>query len=210
MATYKVLQDIEAEDKLVGPLSLRQFIYAGISVISLFIAFKLAFVSIFLVAPFLPIIILFAVLALPFGHDQPSEVWLLAKIKFYVKPHKRIWNKDGNNDLVTITVPKTVKKQLTKNFTQGEAQSRLQALANTIDSRGWAIKNINQNLNLDTGQIVVPNLTDRLVDIASLPQPVQQADVSASDDIMDVNNNTVAQHLNQMVKEFERSGSQRL
>ena len=29
MATYKVIQDIEAEDKLIGPLTLRQFIYAG-------------------------------------------------------------------------------------------------------------------------------------------------------------------------------------
>ena len=33
MATYKVIQDIEAEDKLVGPFSLRQFIYACIAVL---------------------------------------------------------------------------------------------------------------------------------------------------------------------------------
>ena len=28
MATYKVLQDIEAEDKLIGPLTLKQFVFA--------------------------------------------------------------------------------------------------------------------------------------------------------------------------------------
>src|ERR1700677_3298864 len=117
MATYKVLQDIEAEDKLVGPLSLRQFIYAAIAVVSLFIAFKLAFVSIFLIAPFLPVIILFGVLAVPFGHEQPSEVWLLARIRFFVKPHLRIWNKDGNIDLVTITAPKATQGPVLKNFT---------------------------------------------------------------------------------------------
>jgi hypothetical protein len=32
MATYKVIQDIEAEDKLVGPLSLKQFIFALIAI----------------------------------------------------------------------------------------------------------------------------------------------------------------------------------
>ena len=39
MATYKVIQDIEAEDKLVGPLTLKQFIYAGISALCLYICF---------------------------------------------------------------------------------------------------------------------------------------------------------------------------
>ena len=39
MATYKVIQDIEAEDKLVGPLTLRQFIYAGIAAINLYLGF---------------------------------------------------------------------------------------------------------------------------------------------------------------------------
>lgn len=39
MATYKVIQDIEAEDKLVGPLTLRQFIYAAIAAVCAYISF---------------------------------------------------------------------------------------------------------------------------------------------------------------------------
>jgi len=39
MATYKVIQDIEAEDKLVGPLTLRQFIYAAIAAICGYLSF---------------------------------------------------------------------------------------------------------------------------------------------------------------------------
>ena len=56
MATYKVIQDIEAEDKLVGPLTLRQFIYAGVSAVALYICF-LAYTghATFLLAVFLPI-----------------------------------------------------------------------------------------------------------------------------------------------------------
>ena len=31
MAAYRVLQDIEAEDKLVGPMTARQLLYAGVA-----------------------------------------------------------------------------------------------------------------------------------------------------------------------------------
>ena len=41
MATYKVLQDIEAEDKLLGPLTLRQFVYGAIAVICLYLSYFL-------------------------------------------------------------------------------------------------------------------------------------------------------------------------
>jgi hypothetical protein len=211
MATYKVIQDIEAEDKLVGPLSLRQFIYAGIAVVNIFIAFKLAFVSIFLIAPFLPIIILFGLLAVPFGHDQPSEVWLLAKFKFYIKSHKRTWSKEGGNKLVTITVPKVTQVQLTKNFSGIEAQSRLQALANTIDSRGWAIKNVNVNLsNQAPQQTTIDTQTDRLVEASSLPQDVPPIDITAADDIMDASNNPTAQQLDKMMVDSAEKNKQKV
>ena len=38
MATYKVIQDIEAEDKLLGPLTLRQFIYAAVAGVSIWLS----------------------------------------------------------------------------------------------------------------------------------------------------------------------------
>src|ERR1035438_1720650 len=147
MAIYKVLQDIEAEDKLVGPFSLRQFIYAAIAVVCGFLAFKLVTVNLFLITPFVPVVVFFVVLAAPFGHDQPSEVWLLARVRFFLKPHKRIWDQTGAISLVTITVPKVIVRNLTNGLSQTEVSSRLHALANTIDSRGWAIKNVNVNLS---------------------------------------------------------------
>lgn len=196
MASYKVLQDIEAEDKLIGPLSLRQFIYAGIAVIAGFIAFKLAFVNLFLVIPFLPVMIFFGVLAVPFGHDQPSEVWLLAKVKFFIKPHVRLWNKDGAINLVTITAPKAINTHLTKDFSRVEAKSRLKALANTIDSRGWAIKDVNVNLNDQAPHNLTSDTTNRLIDPNALPQSVPQDDITAADDIMDP---VSTQQLDQMI-----------
>ena len=146
MATYKVIQDIEAEDKLVGPFTLRQFIYVGIVIVLGFIAFQLSKASPILVAPFLLPILFFAALAAPLGQDQPSEVWLLAKVRFFLKPRRRIWNQDGISELVTVTAPKKIEHTYTDGLSQVEVKSRLSALANTLDSRGWAIKNVNINL----------------------------------------------------------------
>ena len=42
MATYKVPQDVEADDKLLGPFSFRQFVYLIIVAASIGIAWILA------------------------------------------------------------------------------------------------------------------------------------------------------------------------
>jgi hypothetical protein len=143
------------------------------------------------------------VLAAPLSHDQPSEVWLLARVRFFLKPHKRIWNQTGMINLVTITAPKTIQRNLTKNLTQNEVSSRLRALANTIDSRGWAIKNINVNLS-GSNNIQLTSVSDRLVDPATLPQDVPSYDITAADDMLDAKSNPTAQHLEQMIVESNK------
>jgi hypothetical protein len=197
MATYKVIQDIEAEDKLLGPLTLRQFIYAIIVVISGFIMFRLVLVNWFLALPFLPHTLFFALLAMPFGHDQSSEIWLLSKIRFYLKPRRRIWDQSGIQELVTITAPKKIEHALTNSLTQTEVSSRLQALADTIDSRGWSVKNVNVNL---FSQPAYANVTsDRLIEASALPQEVSNTDINAFDDMLDEQTNPTAQNLNRMM-----------
>lgn len=199
MATYKVIQDIEAEDKLLGPLSLRQFIYAIIVVVCGFFAFRLFLVNPILAFPFVPPMILFGFLASPFSKDQPSEVWLLAKIRFFLVPRKRIWDQSGIKELVTITAPKKIEKVLTKDMSQTEVRSRLEALANTIDSRGWAVKNVNVNMFAQPAYALNQADSDRLIDTASLPQDVPAYDVQAFTDILDPASNPQAQALDQMI-----------
>lgn len=142
MASYKVIQDIEAEDKLLGPLTLRQFIYALIVAALGFIAFMMGRVNLALIVPFLPFIVFFGLLASPFGTEQSSEVWLLAKIRFFIKPRVRIWDQSGMSELVTITVPKREEKIFTDGLSQREVKSRLRSLADVIDSRGWSTKTL--------------------------------------------------------------------
>ena len=199
MATYKVIQDIEADDKLIGPLSMKQFIFACVSAGFLFAAFMIASrTTIYAAIPFIPFIVVPGVLAAPLGRDQPTEIWLAAQLRYLIKPRKRIWNQSGIKELVNITVPKKIEKALTKGFSEHEARSRLKALANTLDSRGWAVKNV----DINNYSPPVYNLSDddRLVGLANMPQMVPDINVAASDDIMDYQNNSTAQHFEEMIQ----------
>jgi hypothetical protein len=209
MAIYKVIQDIEAEDHILGPLSLRQFIYALISVFLLYICFIALTKHIdFLLIPFLPPAIFTGFFAFPFGKDQPTEVWALAKVRFLFKPRRRIWDQSGIKELVTITVPKKIERVLTNGLSPNEVQSRLQALANTIDSRGWAIKNVNVNLYTQAGSFTDDSNSDRLINMSSVPQQVPDVDIQASDDILDETNNPIAHQFDQMITASDKAHRQ--
>src|SRR5581483_596641 len=208
MATYKVIQDIEAEDKLVGPLSLKQFIYACAAAVSGYLGFiSFAKGAPYLLAIFLPITIFGGFFAFPWGRDQPTEVWALAKIRFFLKPRRRIWDQSGVKELVTITVPKKIERVLTNNLSRRQVESRLTALASTLDSRGWAIKNV--NINLDAGA-TGPAISDsdRLLGPSAIPQQVSAVDITAGDDMLDEQNNSRAFQLNQLMTNTEQSHRQ--
>jgi len=209
MAVYKVIQDVEADDKFVGPLSFKQFIFAGVASVSIYLTFlslsrgfwpALVF--------FAPIIVITGFLAWPWARDQPTEVWLAARIRFFIKPRRRVWNQSGIKELVTITAPKQLERHMTKGFTGEEATSRLGSLATMLDSRGWAIKNSNLNDAPSAGYQPMLGSNDRLLDATALAQEVSDIDVTASDDIMDASSNNVAQHFETMIQKSESEHKQ--
>lgn len=193
MATYKVLQDIEAEDKFLGPLTLKQFILAAIALVCTYLSFIFLTKGLWvLIFPMLPVIIVTGFLAFPWGRDQPTEVWLLAKIRFAFKPRRRIWDQSGMQELVKITAPKKIEEILSDGLSQTEVRSRLKALADTIDSRGWAVKGVDMN----TAAGLVAGSTDRLVAATSLPT----ASMSTNDDsIVDLFDSPEAQRLTSQI-----------
>lgn len=144
MAVYKVPQDVETEDKLLGPFSFRQFVYLIIAGAAGFIAWLFWSISPFLVILPVPVIIFFVVLALPLRKDQPMEIYLLALAQFLLKPKKRLWSPDGIISLVQITLPQATNTRLTKDLTESEASDRLAYLAQVMDTRGWASRGVDQ------------------------------------------------------------------
>ena len=140
MSRYKVAQDVEAEDKILGPFSFRQFIYLLVAAAGVALAWGLSQVFLPLAVIPVPIILLFGALALPLRKDQPMEVYLAAVISFYTKPRRRMWQPDGINSLIEITVPEKVEIERTKNLSQDEAERRLAYLSQLADSHGWSIR----------------------------------------------------------------------
>jgi hypothetical protein len=140
MATYKVPQDVEADDKLIGPFSFRQFVYLIIVALAIALAWGLAQLFIGLVIVPLPIVLLFGALALPLRKDQPMETYLAAMVSFFLKPHKRLWDPDGLDSLIEITAPRMVEVQRTKDISEGEAERRFGYLAEIVDTQGWAVR----------------------------------------------------------------------
>jgi len=140
MSSYKVPQDVEAEDKLIGPFSFRQFIYLIIVAIAIALAWGLAQILLPLAILPLPIIIFFGALALPLRKDQPMEIYMAAVVSYFLRPKKRLWQPDGIDSPVEITVPKIVEKQLAKDISPDEAFNRLGYLAEVVDSEGWSIR----------------------------------------------------------------------
>ena len=140
MSRYKVAQDVEAEDKILGPFSFRQFIYLLVAAAGIALAWGLSQVFLPLAVIPVPIILLFGALALPLRKDQPMEVYLAAVISFYTKPRRRMWQPDGINSLIEITVPEKVEIERTKNLSQDEAERRLAYLSQLADTHGWSIR----------------------------------------------------------------------
>lgn len=208
MATYKVIQDIEAEDKLLGPLTLRQFIYGAVAALSGYFCF-LGFAKhlYVLLIVFLPIMLLFGFFAFPWGRDQPTEVWALAKVRFLFLPRKRIWDQSGAKELVTVTAPKKISTSYTDNLSQTEVKSRLQALADTLDSRGWVTKNVDPANAVST--VAYGAQSDRLINIASMPREVSDYNVLPQDDVMDDSSRTAAT-FDQMISAAQSSHRQQL
>lgn len=198
MAVHKVPQDVEAEDKFLGPLSFKQFLFFGGALVSAFVMYQLAVSPLpFLAIIVLPFFIVCVMLAFPWTPDQPTELWLASRIRFMIIPRRRIWDQDDIKDLVTITAPKRDVHVYTDGLNQAQIQSRLAALANVIDSKGWAIKNLSGSAQLQT---------DRLVSgFSNQQQAMKQLDVP---DPLDDQSSGVAQNLNAMIQQAEERRKQ--
>jgi hypothetical protein len=193
MAVYKVPQDVEADDKLIGPFSFRQFIYLLIVAGAIALGWGLSRLFVPLAIIPLPIVLFFGLLALPLRKDQPMEIYMAAIVSFYLKPRKRLWVPDGVQSMVEITAPKSIEIQRTKDLSQLEAEQRLSYLADIVDTGGWAVRGVvnpeaSNAMQTDAyfeAQQTVDILDDNGGIAQSFDSMISQADVKRRQEIMD-------------------------
>ncbi len=169
MATYKVPQDVEADDKLLGPFTARQFFYLVGFAISAGLTYFMSTVFIPLaLIPLIPTLVLL-LLALPIKKDQPMEIYFLSRISFYLKPRRKIWQSDGIINLVEIYTPDSDEKELEiKDLTFEQAQEQFSFLANVIDSEGRSIRGIETNSPFNADFIKETDTTQDIHDDSGL------------------------------------------
>lgn len=144
MATYKVPQDVEAEDKLIGPLSLKQFIFAILFFVSAYITYLFTQIPpkpLFGIIG-LPFLVVFGILAFYQRKDQPVEVYILAWLNYHLKPKVRIWDQEGYEEHVIITIPKTEEIDYTKGLNRRTIEEKTKHFSQIVDTRGWSAKGV--------------------------------------------------------------------
>jgi len=193
MAVYKIPQNVEAEDKLLGPFTFKQFIFLLLASIGIFVMWLMYRIgaSLLIIIP-LPFTLIFLILGLYRRPDQPVESYLLAAVNYYIKPHRRTWRPQGQYEAVVIKVPK--KKEGPKNKKDiHEVHGQLERLASIVDTRGWSTKRPELTETLDEHVI---SSEDRLVSIEEQQSgKAQPIDVHEEDDVMDIYNNRNADDL---------------
>ena len=176
MAEHKVPQDVEADDKLIGPFSFRQFVYLMIAAGAGFLAFLLGRIAVPLAFIPAPICLFFLVIALPLRKDQPTEIYLAALIKYMFKPRVRVWQADGEKPLVEISNPAVDDTPKVKDLAGDEVSRRLSFLANLSDTQGWSTRGVavSNNTNLtDEFAADAVNAQDMLEDGGALSSSIE-------------------------------------
>jgi hypothetical protein len=192
MGQYKVPQNVEAEDKILGPLTFRQFIYAlmgfGWGLICFAVFRKLP--ALMVVIGFPPTM-LFFLLAFYTRDGQNFEQLLIAMIGFFAAPHKRLWVKEDVAETFHVEPTKHAAEITQRN--PAEVLSELEKLANLIDSRGWnRPPEPEANLILPSTQA-----QERIV----APPPAPHAPDEPKTDMLDLQKSPLAQNLAQLLAE---------
>ncbi len=134
MGEYKVPQNVETEDKILGPLSVKQFIYVIIALMWGFLMWRIFSFSIIVALIFaFPVTGFFLLLGFGSREGVPFEDYMVAFFRFLVVPRTRTWIKDDKKEVIVKDVEKP-KENLEKD--QSVSVGQLKQLASIIDTRG--------------------------------------------------------------------------
>ncbi len=198
MGQYKVPQNVEAEDKIIGALTLKQFIYAVIGVMIGLVSFlTMRKTPIVMLIVGVPPTALFLLLGLYQRQDQPFEALFLSVVSFLAKPRKRLWQKEPIEEVFKIEAPKVV--QAVTQQDPAEVRGQLEKLSQVVDTRGWGSKKAELQEPSGEGQFETEG---RIVEpgLATQGEPID-TDVSLADDILDFENNPSAHNIDALVQD---------
>jgi len=139
---YKIPQQIEIEDKILGPFTLRQFLYmivGGVTVYILFLIVGQINIVLFFTIAF-PIALLTLGLVFIKINERPFAMFLGYFLAFMIEPRIRIWEKSTRVKKIMVqskTESEQSKREVARRTKKGLVRSRLEELAMIVDTKGW-------------------------------------------------------------------------
>lgn len=131
---YKVPQNIDLEDKIVGPFTMIQFLYLLIGGSLTYIAITAFGTGILGLGIAFPVALLFLALTFVKVQDQPFSKFLVAVVQFATRPKLRMWHQIGNPPELVITKSKIKDTHVVKR--EKITKSSLEQLAANLDTKG--------------------------------------------------------------------------
>lgn len=158
---YKIPQNIDIEDKILGPFTLRQFLYiivGGIAIYVLFNMFATTNLMLFIVLS-APIAVITLALVFVKVNERPFLDFFFYFIAYIQDSKQKKWIKSTKVKEFNITArvaeeEKQKQQDLADLSRRGIAISQLSQLSIVLDSRGWSQQNLNQELK---GRVVSSN-----------------------------------------------------
>ena len=137
MKKFIVPQFIDVENKILGPVTVRQFITVAVGGVFMFVAYRLADFSLFLIEAVI-ILIISAVVAFLRFNGLPFHIFLLNMVGTYKKPMLRVWLKEEAKQPFGSNKKKNKKDKEEKYFVPRKSISseKLSELALIIDTGG--------------------------------------------------------------------------
>jgi hypothetical protein len=192
MGQYKVPQNVEAEDKIIGPLTFRQFIYAlmGFGWAAIMFAILHKIPAVMIIIGFPPTMLLM-LLAFYTRDGQNFEQLLIAMVGFFAASRKRLWVKEDVAE--TFHIAPTIHAAEITQRNPAEVMSELEKLATLIDSRGWNKPPVPEN------NVILPTTqhSDRMV----APPEAPHAPDEPKTDMLDLERSPLAQNLAELLRE---------
>ena len=130
---FQVPQFIDIEDKIIGPFTLKQFLYIVVAAAILFILYKLLNLFVFIILA-IPVAALTYALAFLKIHNRPFIFVIKNALGFLRKPDFYVWKKPvAKNAEAYKKAPKIIKKTPPKKKFKPKSKTRLQEI-------GWRVE----------------------------------------------------------------------
>lgn len=134
---FSVPQFIDIKEKIFGPLTLTQFIYLAAGGGFCFLLFQVLELGLFIVVAF-PIVIVAVLLAFYKYNGMPFSDFLVALLKYFKRPRKRVWKRVVEIVKESQKTRKAKKMDATR-IKELPDKSSLQKLSYVLDTEGGAL-----------------------------------------------------------------------